>query len=144
MHEHRSYRCGTHCFRPGSERSAIRSISQEAVRTTIMLATVLGAVLPMVVTVLLGFVAAWHHDFGSKDAPILNRMVLVYAVPLALFAGTVTTSRAQLSQDIPLVIALCVSIIGLYGVVLLLCRWTFRLPMNISAPAAPTVISVAQ
>jgi malonate transporter and related proteins len=101
-----------------------------------MLATVLGAVLPMVVTVLLGFVAAWHHDFGSKDAPILNRMVLVYAVPLALFAGTVTTSRAQLSQDIPLVIALCVSIIGLYGAVLLLCRWTLRLPMNISALAA--------
>ena len=101
-----------------------------------MLATVLGAVLPMVVTLLLGFVAAWHHDFGSKDAPILNRMVLVYAVPLALFAGTVTTSRAQLSQDIPLVIALCVSIIGLYGAVLLLCRWTLRLPTNISALAA--------
>ena len=98
----------------------------------------------MVVTVLLGFVAAWHHDFGPKDAPILNRMVLVYAVPLALFAGTVTTSRAQLSQDIPLVIALGVSIIALYGVVLLLCRWTFRLPMNISAltalaAAAPAV-----
>jgi hypothetical protein len=101
-----------------------------------MLATVLGAVLPMVVTVLLGFVAAWHHDFGPKDAPILNRMVLVYAVPLALFAGTVTTSRAQLSQDAPLVIALCVTIIGMYGVVLLLCRGLLRLPMNISALAA--------
>jgi hypothetical protein len=34
------------CFRPGSERSAIRSISQEAVRTTIMLTIVSGAVLP--------------------------------------------------------------------------------------------------
>ena len=108
-----------------------------------MLATVLGAVLPMVVTLLLGFVAAWHHDFGSKDAPILNRMVLVYAVPLALFAGTVTTSRARLSQDIPLVIALCVSIIGLYGAVLLLCRWALRLPMNISALAALTAAAPA-
>jgi hypothetical protein len=40
-----------------------------------------------------------------------------------------------------LVIALCVSIIGLYGAVLLLCRWTLRLPMNISAltAAAPAV-----
>ena len=109
-----------------------------------MLATVLGAVLPMVVTVLLGFVAAWHHDFGPKDAPILNRMVLVYAVPLALFAGTVTTSRAQLSQDIPLLIALCVAIIGMYGVVLLFCRGFLRLPMNFSAlgalsAAAPAV-----
>src|SRR5580698_9459074 len=108
-----------------------------------MLATVLGAVLPMVVTVLLGFVAAWHHDFGSKDAPILNRMVLVYAVPLALFAGTVTTSRAQLSQDIPLVVALCVAIIGLYGATLLLCRWALRLAVNISALAALTAAAPA-
>jgi hypothetical protein len=30
-------------------------------------------------------------------------------VPLALFAGTFTASRAELSQDIPLVIALCVA-----------------------------------
>jgi len=97
----------------------------------------------MVVTVLLGFVAAWHHDFGPKDAPILNRMVLVYAVPLALFAGTVTTSRAQLSQDIPLVIALCVAIIGLYGAILLLCRWALRLLMNISALAALTAAAPA-
>jgi malonate transporter and related proteins len=97
----------------------------------------------MVVTVLLGFVAAWHHDFGPKDAPILNRMVLVYAVPLALFAGTVTTSRAQLSQDIPLVIALCVAIIGLYGAILLLCRWALRRPMNISALAALTAAAPA-
>ena len=109
-----------------------------------MLDTVLGAVLPMVVPLLLGFVAAWHHDFRSADASILNRMVLVYAVPLALFAGTVTTSRAHLTQDIPLVIALCVAIIGLYGVVLLLCRLALRLPMNISAltalsAAAPAV-----
>ena len=69
-----------------------------------MLNTVLGALLPMVVTFLLGFVAAWHHDLGRNDASILNRMVLLYAVPLALFAGTVTTSRAALGQDIPLVI----------------------------------------
>ena len=121
----------------------MRSISPEAVGGTLVIDTVLGAVLPMVVTILLGFVAAWHHDFGAKDAPILNRMVLVYAVPLALFAGTVTTSRAQLSQDIPLVIALCVSIIGLYGLVLLLCRWTLRLPMNISALAALTAAAPA-
>jgi malonate transporter len=77
-----------------------------------MLNTILGALLPMIVTFLLGYVAAWRHDFGSKDAPTLNRMVLLYAVPLALFAGTFTASRAELSQDIPLVIALCVAIIG--------------------------------
>src|SRR6202043_1618617 len=55
------------------------------------------------------------------------------SVPLALFAGTVTTSRAALSQDIPLVIALCVAIIGLYGAVFLLSRIVLRFPTSISA-----------
>jgi hypothetical protein len=47
----------------------------------------------MVVNLLLGFVAGWHHDFRWKDARILNRLVLLCAVPLALFAGMVGTSR---------------------------------------------------
>ena len=68
-----------------------------------MLDTILSALLPMVFTFLLGFVAARRHDFGPKDASTLNRMVLQYAVPMALFAGTVTTSRTALSRDIPLV-----------------------------------------
>src|SRR5258708_10382440 len=108
-----------------------------------MLNTVLGALLPMVVTFLLGFVAAWHHDLGRNDASILNRMVLLYAVPLALFAGTVTTSRTALSQDIPLVIALCLAIIGLYGAVFLLSRIVLRFPTSISALHALTASAPA-
>ena len=108
-----------------------------------MLNTILGALLPMVVTFLLGFVAAWHHDLGRNDASILNRMVLLYAVPLALFAGTVTTSRTALSQDIPLVIALCLAIIGLYGAVFLLSRIVLRFPTSISALHALTASAPA-
>jgi malonate transporter and related proteins len=101
-----------------------------------VLNTILGALLPMVVTFLLGLLAAWHHDFGQKEASILNRMVLVYAVPLALFAGTVTSSRAELSQDLPLVIALCVGTIGFYGVIFLLSRVAFRMSIGVSALSA--------
>jgi malonate transporter and related proteins len=108
-----------------------------------MLNIILSALLPMVVTFLLGFVAAWRHDFGSKDAPTLNRMVLGYAVPLALFAGTVTTSRAALGQDIPLVIALCVAIIGLYGVVFLFSHFVLRMQVGMSALAALTASAPA-
>src|SRR6202050_3818884 len=97
----------------------------------------------VVITFLLGFVASWRHDFGSKDAPTLNRMVLLYAVPLVLFAGTVTTSRAALGQDIPLVIALCVAIIGFYGVVFLLCRLVFRMQLSTGALAALTASAPA-
>ena len=108
-----------------------------------MLNTIVGALLPMVITFLLGFVAAWRHDFGSKDASTLNRMVLLYAVPLALFAGTVTTSRAALGQDIPLVIALCVAIIGFYALVFLFCRIVFRMQVSSSALAALTASAPA-
>jgi hypothetical protein len=108
-----------------------------------MLDIILSALLPMVVTFLLGFLAAWRHDFGSSDASTLNRMVLLYAVPLALFAGTVATSRAALSQDIPLVIALCVGIIGLYGVIFLFARFVFRMQLGTSALAALTASAPA-
>jgi malonate transporter len=108
-----------------------------------MLNTILSALLPMVVTFLLGFVAAWHHDFANKDASVLNRMVLVYAVPLALFAGTVSTPRAALSQDIPLVVALCIAIIGLYAAIFLLSRFAFRARPGISALAALMVSAPA-
>ena len=108
-----------------------------------MLESILGALLPMVVAFLLGFVAAWRGDFGPKDAAILNRMVLLYAVPLLLFAGTVSTPRAELSQDLPLLIALCVAIVGLYGAVLLLSRFAFRRRLSTSALAGLTASAPA-
>ena len=79
----------------------------------------------------------------SKDAVILNRMVLRYAVPLMLFAGTVSTPRAELRQDLPLLMALCVAIVGLYGIVLLLSRFAFRRRMSTSALAALTASAPA-
>jgi malonate transporter and related proteins len=108
-----------------------------------MINTILSALLPMVVTFLLGYGAAWHRDFGPTDAPILNRMVLLYAVPLSLFAGTVSTPRAVLSQDIPLVVALCVAIIGLYGVVYLMARRAFHMEVGTSALGALTASAPA-
>src|ERR1700730_9972268 len=101
-----------------------------------LLDTILNILLPMVVSFLLGFVAAWRHDFGSKDASTLNRIVLQYAVPLALFAGTVMTSRKELSRDIPLVITLCVGIIGFYCVVFLFSQLCLHMNMGGSALAA--------
>jgi malonate transporter and related proteins len=108
-----------------------------------MVSTVLGALLPIVVTILLGFVAAWRHDFDAKQASTLNRMVLLYAVPMGLFAGTASTRRDVLSQDISLVIALCAAIIGLYGATLLLSRFAFRAQIEFSALAAMAVSAPA-
>jgi malonate transporter len=97
----------------------------------------------MVVTFVLGFVAAWRHDFGSKDASTLNRMVLQYAVPLALFAGTVMTSRAALSRDVSLLITLCIAIIAFYCVVFLFSRLVLHMQVSSSALAALTASAPA-
>src|SRR5450755_4870958 len=73
--------------------------------------TVVNALLPVVLTLLLGYVAGWHHDADTSVAAVLNRIVLTYALPLALFTGTVANSRAQLLGDLPLAVALLVGLV---------------------------------
>jgi malonate transporter and related proteins len=98
--------------------------------------TVVSALAPIVVTLLLGLVAAWRHDFGPNGASTLNRMVLLYAVPVALFVGTVSTPRADLARDVAFIIAISVAIIGLYAVVFLLFRFVFHFSLGESVLAA--------
>src|ERR1700692_3466357 len=105
-------------------------------REVALVQTILSALAPIVFTLLLGFVAAWRHDFGPKEASVLNRMVLLYAVPLALFVGTVGTPRADLVQDIALVVAIFTAIVGLYALVFLLFRLVFRFTLSESVLAA--------
>ena len=64
-----------------------------------VLMTVIGALLPVIVTLLIGVVAAWHHDFDAKQATVLNRMVMLYALPMLLFSGMVAIPRDQLTGD---------------------------------------------
>ncbi len=73
-----------------------------------MLETVVGALLPVVLTLVLGVIAGWRHDEDSKAAGALNRMVLRYALPLALFAGTVGTPRATMLAQGKLVLILLI------------------------------------
>jgi predicted permease len=114
-------------------------------REVALVETVLTALAPVVVTLMLGFVAASHHDFAAKDAAVLNRMVLLYAVPVALFVGTVGTPRSELVQDVAFAVAMCVAIVGMYALVFLFFRLALRFSLGesvlaalaASAPAAP-------
>ena len=67
---------------------------------------ILGALLPVILTLGLGMLAGWRRDEDTAAAEALNRMVLVYALPLALFAGTITVSRQELVSQWPLLVAL--------------------------------------
>ena len=76
-----------------------------------MLETVVGAIAPIVITILLGFVAGWRHDENAATAKPINMMVLRYALPMALFAATVANPRDKLLSQGPLALILLVGIL---------------------------------
>jgi hypothetical protein len=101
-----------------------------------MFETILGALLPAIITILLGYFAARHHDFEQKEVPTLNRMVMGYALPLSLFVGVVSAGRADLLKDIPLAVVLAIAIIGMYWLIFLLAHFVFRYSAALSALGA--------
>lgn len=103
-----------------------------------MLEKILGALLPAIITILLGYFAARHHDFSQKEVPTLSRMVMGYALPLSLFVGVVSAGRKELLADLPLVAFLAGAIIGMYFLILVLAVFVFRHPPGLSALRALT------
>jgi malonate transporter and related proteins len=101
--------------------------------------TVVGALLPLIVTLALGFFAAWHHDFTPAQAPVLNRMVLLYALPLLLFTGTVTIKRSTLTSDLGLAAAIAGGMLGTFLVMFLIVRFALHRPVGVSALTALAV-----
>lgn len=92
--------------------------------------------LPAIATVLLGYVAAWHHGFSRAEASILNRMVLTYPLPLAMFVDTISTPRAALIADLQLLLVLSAAILGVYCAVFLVWRFLLRFTLAESVLAA--------
>jgi len=88
-----------------------------------MISTIVGALLPIVLTLLLGFVAGWHKDFDGKQAAILNRMVMLYALPLVLFAGMMSTPRDAIMAQVPLALAILAAMVVPYVIVLVVARY---------------------
>lgn len=88
-----------------------------------MLEKILGALLPAVITIVLGYFAARHHDFGQDDVPVLNRMVIGYALPLSLFVGVVQADRGDLLGALPLMGILAIAMIGTYAAMFALGRF---------------------
>lgn len=91
-----------------------------------MLHTIISALLPIIVVFLLGYGAGWHHDFGSEQAAVLNRMVMLYAFPLSLFVGIAGTPRATLAAQMPLAFSVFFGMCASFGIGYLVCRYIAR------------------
>lgn len=112
-----------------------------------MLETIVTALLPIVVTLLLGYFAGWHHDCDQAQAGVLNRMVMRYALPMLLVAGILTTSLAEVTANRDVFIWIAIGMVGGFLVVCLLSRFVFRSDAQVAAlrglviagPAVPFV-----
>ena len=98
-----------------------------------MLHTVINALLPVVLTLLLGYIAGWHHDADLRVASVLNNIIMEYALPLALFTGTVATSRATLLGYLPLALTLLLGLMIPYAIVLCVAHFGLRRSLPQSA-----------
>lgn len=99
-----------------------------------MLETIIVTLLPIVVTLMLGFFAGWHHDLNQEQASgILNRMVMLYALPMALFAGIMTTPVMQISSNVPMFIWTAVGMVGGFIVVFSVSRFLLHSTNQLAA-----------
>lgn len=112
-----------------------------------MTETIISALLPIIITLLLGFVAGWHHDFDAKQGATLNRMVMLYALPLTLFAGMMGIERSILLQQGTMALLLVCGMVVSYAIVFAVCRYLLKRTLSFSAlhalaitgPAVPFV-----
>ena len=91
-----------------------------------MFLQILTIIVPIFFVLLLGYAAGRARAFDSDQVAGINELVLDFALPASLFVGTVSTPRTQLLQQGPLFLALLLSVVGLYVVVLFLGRLLFR------------------
>lgn len=71
-------------------------------------------ILPIFVIMLLGYMAGKRKIFNSSDSKVLNKLVLTYALPAALFVSIVKANRSMLFDDFKLTIVSLVVITGIF------------------------------
>lgn len=75
---------------------------------------IITGLLPIYVIMALGYAAGKSHAFTGDNARILNKLVLNYALPAALFLSIAKANREMLFQDIKLTIVSTVLIVSVF------------------------------
>ena len=71
-------------------------------------------ILPIFVIMFLGYLAGKKGVFKTEDSKVLNKLVLTYALPAALFVSIVKADSAMLFDDLKLTIVSLVVITGMF------------------------------
>lgn len=108
-----------------------------------MLDTIITALLPIVVTLLLGYFAGYRHDFSKDQASILNKMVMLYALPLLLFAGILSTPLSEIANNADVFLWIFVGMVVGFIVVFLISRFIFKSTAQLAALRAIAIAGPA-
>ena len=87
---------------------------------------ILYAIVPIIVVMLVGYIAGKRGAFTGQDSKKFNKVVLVYALPAALFVSIVDASREMLVRDIKLSIISLVVIMFCFMTVYFIYKWCFK------------------
>lgn len=71
-------------------------------------------ILPIFVIMFLGYLSGKEGVFKTEDSKVLNKLVLTYALPAALFVSIVKADSAMLFDDLKLTIVSLVVITGMF------------------------------
>lgn len=113
----------------------------------IMLSTLIFALIPIFVTIGLGYLAARRGIFNDQDSKRFVKLVLTFMLPLHVFGGLWSTSRKILIANVPLMGWLMLSMTGCYLMMILIYRFglhnsrqlaTLR-AMSIANPSVPFI-----
>ena len=95
-------------------------------------------VIPIIFVLTLGFLAERTQAFGanSQPIPVINELVLNFALPASLFVGTVKVSKDGLERESVLFVAILLTLLIGYGVGFAVAKVIFKQNIIASAIAA--------
>ena len=97
------------------------------------------ALLPVFVTLAVGYAAGWRGLVDNQDVESLNRLVMTFAVPVALFASISSTQPAEIVSHLGFMAVFAISMALVYAGTWWLERRVFRRDQGSAAVQALTV-----
>ncbi|MBC5099510.1 AEC family transporter [Klebsiella variicola] len=102
-----------------------------------------GAILPVIITVIIGYISGKRKDFNWQQAGDINKIVMPYALPLSIFSNMVMTPRHIVMTMGPVAVAIILALILSFVIPLLVARYLFRRDLALSTLQALAIGSPA-
>ncbi|MDH1610552.1 AEC family transporter [Klebsiella aerogenes] len=104
---------------------------------------ILDAILPVIITVLIGYISGKRKDFNWQQAGDINKIVMLYALPLSIFSNMVMTPRHIVMSMGPVAIAIILALILSFLIPLAIARYICKRSLALSTLQALAIGSPA-